>query len=103
VDGVIKKKSKSNPILHTKDELIKLGKKYNLEVCLGLESYELYSPEGYMFKGMGTHVIVEPHRNASEYKKEAINDLVEFILKSVRSKEPLLVHCKKGCACGWDE
>jgi hypothetical protein len=88
---------------HTRDELIKLGKKYNLEVALGLESYEIYTPGGYYFTGSVTHARVEPHRNVSEYKKEAINDLVEFILDYEKHKKPLLTHCKKGCDCGWDE
>jgi hypothetical protein len=96
---------KSNPKkLHTKEELKKLAKKYHLELVLGLESYEIYTPDGYHFTATGAqHVRVEPHRNQVEWKKEAIHELAEFILDYERHKEPLLTHCKKGCECGWDD
>jgi hypothetical protein len=90
--------------LHTKDELKRLAKKYKLELVLGLESYEIYTPNGFNFTGTGAqHVRVEPHRNQAEWKKEAIHELVEFILDYEKHKEPLLTHCRKGCECGWDD
>lgn len=104
----MRKKAESNPKkLHPKEELTRLAKKHHLILDLNKgepwkDYYELITPDGYKFLD-GTHGRVEPHRGDAVWKKEAINDLVEFILGHEKYKQPLLTRCKKGCECGWDE
>jgi predicted protein tyrosine phosphatase len=88
-----------------KSELIRLAKKHRLKIDFGDRSrdyYELYTQDGYKFPD-GTHGRVEPHRNIPEWKREAINELIQFIKEHEKYKTQMLIHCKKGCECGWDE
>ena len=89
---------------YTLADLRKLAKKYNLEVdTSSIGVYGLYTPNGYKFNMEGNHCRIEPHHGIADYKKDAINDLMDFLLGYEKYKMPVLEKCKKGCDCGWDE
>lgn len=89
---------------YTRKDLEKLAARYKLELVLDpRETYELYAPAGYQFTDTGVHMRIEPHRGDPRWKKEAINDLVEFLLRYEKQHIPVLTKCKRGCDCGWDD
>jgi hypothetical protein len=85
---------------YTKADLLQLIKRYHLEADMARDGqdYCVYSPVGYKIAQSQNHVRCEPHRGDARGKQEAIHELVEFLME-----KPVLIKCKAGCDCGWDE